>query len=283
MNAKSVNKMYRVLAPIAGLSYLLAVMPRMFWRPERLPGKYYAHRGLHDNQSGAPENTMPAFRKAVEAGYGIELDIQLTKDGKVVVVHDFNLKRLCGIDKEVDQMTYEELQKLTILDSRERIPLFEDVLDLVDGRVPLIVELKVKDIKSRICQAADAILQEYHGVYCIESFAPNALLWYRFHRRRVYRGQLSSDFSNDDLHGIGYIIQQYLLANVFTAPDFIAYDYRHRTNLSKNICRWLYKCPSVAWTIRSQEQLDEAKKYYDYFIFEGFTPGDRISGIRRTV
>lgn len=269
---RSAKKGYQKALSFAGAAYFLAVMPRIFRRPEKIPGKYYAHRGLHDNQSEAPENTMLAFQKAVENGYGIELDVQLTKDGKVVVVHDFNLERLCGVDGDVDRFTYEELQKFTIMNSKQKIPLFLDVLKLVDGKVPLIVELKVKDVHSKICQAADAILQDYDGPYCIESFAPNALFWYRVHRNKICRGQLSSDFSIDNLLGLRYRAQQHLLSNIFTAPDFIAYDFRHRTNFSKNVCRILFKCPSVAWTIRSQEQLEEAKKYYDYFIFEGFIP-----------
>ena len=134
------KKLLPILLGTAG-AYLFAISPRLFNRPEPVPKVYYAHRGLHDNQSDAPENTMAAFDKATEAGYGIELDVQMTKDGQVVVVHDFDLKRVCGIDKAVDECTYEELQEYPIYGSSQRIPLFTDVLQLVGGRVPLIVEI----------------------------------------------------------------------------------------------------------------------------------------------
>ena len=155
-------------AATAAGAYLIAIAPRLCERPERMPKVYYAHRGLHDNISDAPENSLAAFQKAVDAGYGIELDVQMTADGKVVVVHDFNLKRISGVDKEIDQCTYEELQDYPIYGSDQRVPLFEDVLKAVDGKVPLIVELKYKE-GSKICEKAQELLNSYTGIYCIES------------------------------------------------------------------------------------------------------------------
>ena len=246
-------------------------MPRIFKRPAAMPKVYYAHRGLHDNESDAPENTMAAFAKAVDHGYGIELDVQLTKDDQVVVCHDYNLKRICGVDRDIDTMTYEELQQYTVYDSEETIPLFTEVLELVDGQVPLIVELKVKDIYSRIAEKADDILQSYAGVYCVESFHPAALIWYRRNRPDVCRGQLATRNAVKESEKMSFVLR-HLLLNFLTAPDFIAYDVNDKEAVSKNICRKIFGCPSVAWTIRSEEQLKEAEKYYDYFIFEGFLP-----------
>lgn len=102
-----------------------------------------AHRGLFDNHSEAPENSLAAFRKAVDQGFGIELDVQLTKDGKLVVFHDFDLKRMCGIHKKLTELTYAELEQYSLKDSTEKIPLFSAVLDLIAGRTPLVVEIKV--------------------------------------------------------------------------------------------------------------------------------------------
>ena len=161
-----------------------------------MPKVYYAHRGLYDNISDAPENSLAAFQKAVDAGYGIELDVQMTADGKVVVVHDFNLKRISGVDKEIDQCTYEELQEYPIYGSDQRVPLFEDVLKAVDGKVPLIVELKYKE-GSKICEKAQEILNSYTGIYCIESFHPQVLVWYRKNYPHICRGQLSMNFEKD--------------------------------------------------------------------------------------
>lgn len=256
-------------------AYLFAVSPRLMNRPKQMPKVYYAHRGLHDNISDAPENTMAAFEKAVEAGYGIELDVQLTKDGQVVVVHDFNLKRICHVDGDVDDFTYEELQQFPIYGSGERIPLFTDVLKLVDGKVPLIVELKYKNEKSKICEKAQAILNDYQGIYCVESFHPQVLLWYKNNYPAICRGQLSMNYQREEGdHGPEFFVMRHLLLNFLTRPDFIAYDCRAMRALSKNVCRVLFGCPSVAWTVKCQAQLDACRPYFDYFIFEGFVPKD---------
>ena len=259
-------------AATAAGAYLIAIAPRLCERPERMPKVYYAHRGLYDNISDAPENSLAAFQKAVDAGYGIELDVQMTADGKVVVVHDFNLKRISGVDKEIDQCTYEELQDYPIYGSDQRVPLFEDVLKAVDGKVPLIVELKYKE-GSKICEKAQEILNSYTGIYCIESFHPQVLVWYRKNYPHICRGQLSMNFERDDnTKGAQYFALRHLLTNFLTKPDFIAYDCRAMHAVSKNICRNLFGCPSVAWTVKCQAQLDACSRSFDYFIFEGFAP-----------
>lgn len=137
---------------VSGLIYLISITPRLLGRARRMPGKFYAHRGLHNLSEGVPENSMAAFRRAAEHGYGIELDVQLTRDGQVIVAHDYDLKRICGIEKEIDSLTYEELSRFPILGTEERIPLLEDVLKLVKGQVPLIVEIKYKHLGSTICK-----------------------------------------------------------------------------------------------------------------------------------
>ena len=135
-----------VSAVVLAVLYLLAVMPRMTNRADIRPflGRLYAHRGLHDNASDAPENSLAAFRKAVEKGFGIELDVQLTKDLVPVVFHDFTLKRVCGVDKKVRELTFDQLQELRLCGSDQRIPSFDQVLRLVKGRVPLIIEYKIE-------------------------------------------------------------------------------------------------------------------------------------------
>ena len=254
-------------------AYLFAVSPRIKDRPEPMPKVYYAHRGLHDNISDAPENTMAAFAKAVKGGYGIELDVQLTKDGQVVVVHDFNLKRICGIDGDVDSFTYEELQKFPVYESRQTIPLFSDVLALVNGRVPLIVEIKYKGTGKAVCEKTWELLKHYSGVYCIESFHPQALLWFKKHCPKVCRGQLSMNYQRDDgNHGAHYWVMRHLLTNFLTRPDFIAYDVEARKNWSlRTACR-LFHAQEVNWTIRTPQQLLSVKADGAIGIFEHFDP-----------
>lgn len=253
--------------------YLLAIMPRITPRPMyEFKGWYYAHRGLHDNKTDAPENSAKAMRLAVENGYGIELDVQLTKDEKVVVFHDANLKRVCGVDAKVNSMTYEELQKLHLLDSEEKIPLFSEVLKIIDGKVPLIMEVKMVDAKTRVCELANKELVNYKGVYCMESFHPFAVRWYKKNRPDVVRGQLSANFKKEgQKEGFQEWLVHMLFVNVLGRPDFIAYSHKSAGNLSRNLTR-LWGATAVAWTIRSQEELDRNRKKFALFIFEGFIP-----------
>lgn len=256
--------------------YLFLIMPHMTGRPDvsvLFDQIFYAHRGLHDNASDAPENSMAAFKKAVDAGYGIELDVQLTKDRIPVVFHDATLNRVCGVDGKIRDYTYQELQQFTLCSSQERIPLFSDFLKLVDGKVPLIIEIKIYEKADAVCAAADELIRNYKGVYCIESFHPFAVKWYKEHRPEVIRGQLAvSAKLSKQKKGIELWIMQYLLTNFAVKPDFIAYDHRSKNNISRVLCRKLYRSLSVAWTIKSQKELDACRKDYDLFIFEGFLP-----------
>ena len=259
--------------------YLLAIMPRMTGRPDRTPylGVYYAHRGLHDNESEAPENSMAAFQKAVDAGFGIEMDVQLTRDKVPVVFHDFTLKRVCGRSGKISDYSFEELSRLFLCRSKEKIPKLEDFLKLVDGRVPLIVELKVEWTDLSVCPLADELLSAYKGVYCMESFNPLALLWYRRHHKSVMRGQLSDAFLQEEgMKGILYFGLEHLLLNFVTKPDFIAYNHKHYRNLSRLICRKLYKNLAVAYTMKSEKELRERQNDFDLFIFDSFVPGENM-------
>ena len=255
--------------------YLLAIMPRMIKRPDTSLFKkmYFAHRGLHDNDGDAPENSMAAFRKAVEAGLGIELDVQVTKDGVPVIFHDFNLDRVCKAEGKITDCTYEELQTYTLCDSSEKIPKFSDFLEMVDGRVPLIVEIKAETANVSACGVIDALLRAYRGSYCIESFNPMVLWWFRRHHGGVVRGQLSSNFRREgEYWNILYFAMTHLLFNFLTKPDFIAYNHKFSEEPGRRICRRLYRHPAAAWTVRSEKDLQALKGKYDVFIFDSFLP-----------
>ena len=257
--------------------YLLALMPRMTKRPDvsLLKKKYFAHRGLHDNESEAPENSMPSFARAVEAGYGIELDVHVTKDGIPVVFHDAKLARMCGVqaDDEIEDYTYEELQRFTLGASAERIPKLEDVLLMVRGRVPLIVEIKCETTDVSCCAAIDDILRAYGGAYCIESFNPIVLLWFRRYHSEIVRGQLATNFRKDgEFRNVFSFFMTHLLFNFLAKPDFIAYNHEFQKEPGRRICRKLYRRPAAAWTVRSREELEKLRSEFDIFIFESFTP-----------
>lgn len=221
----------------------------------------FAHRGLYSNK--VPENSLNAFKLAKNAGCGIELDIRLTKDGKVIVLHDANLMRSTGIDCNVSETTWEDIRNLRIFNSDEKIPLFSDVLkEMVD--VPLLVELKGEVNGKELCTAAAELLDSYQGIYAIESFNPLIVRWFRKNRPNVIRGQLSMKFKKKELTPAFRFVITNLLTNHFTRPDFIAYDIRHRYQISFLICRILYRVPVVAWTVHQNDNTDG----FDGVVFE---------------
>lgn len=234
----------------------------------------YAHRGLHDNAKGIPENSLMAFRLAAESGFGMELDLQLTKDGRLVVHHDDNLKRSCGEDVRILDLTYEELQAYTIFGTEEHIPLFEEALAAIGRRTPVVVEIKAYTKAEEICPAVWEILKEYRGSYCIESFDPRAVRWFREHQPLVIRGQLMQKYQKGD-HGLNMwtaFFASYMFTNCYTRPDFEAYDFNGRNNLSLTVSRKLLGMQEVSWTIRNWKDYRLVKNSGGICIFEGFEP-----------
>ena len=263
------------------LSYLILILPgkrkketEKFFSQQKL----YAHRGLYNNEGNAPENSMAAFHKAIRAGYGIELDVQLTRDRVPVVFHDDTLKRACNVPGRVDTYTYKQLREFTLFQSNQRIPRLDEVLALVNGRVPLIIEHKIEPRHNlAVCRIVAKLLEKYNGPYCIESFHPMGVHWYKKHKPWVVRGQLSQAFYIRDkkypLYMLpAYICLTHLLINFMGSPDFISYDCRDWWEPSTRICRRLYRCTAVAWTVKSEEQLEKIRPYFDVYIFEGFEP-----------
>ena len=237
----------------------------------KLRGWNYAHRGLHDEKK--PENSMPAFRAALESGYGIELDIHLLRDGNLAVIHDSSLKRTAGADVRIEDLTTDELANYHLGQTEECIPQFQRVLDLFAGKAPLIVELKVVDGNhAALCQAACRMLDSYQGLYCIESFDPRAVAWLRKHRPDIIRGQLSENWMGKKMPipGILKWALTHHVSNIYTRPDFIAYKFGDRKTFGTDICRKLWKVQGVSWTLRSREEYDTAVQEGWIPIFENF-------------
>lgn len=253
------------------LLYVLLIFPRTFRKPSRahLTKHFYAHRGLFNNASEAPENSLAAFKLAVENGYGIELDVQLSKDKVPVVFHDATLNRMCGVDGNVWDYTLEELKKFKLANSEESIPTFAETLEVIGGKCPIIVEYKLDVVSTEVCRLGNELLKVYNGPYCIESFHPLALLWYKKNRPDVVRGQLSMKFWKEKKYKgkFIYLLMTYLVTNIATRPDFIAYKHSDASNLSRRMCR-IFGALSVAWTIKSTEQYEVAKDKFDLFIFD---------------
>lgn len=235
-------------------------------------GTKFAHRGLWDAQS--PENSLSAFQKAVDAGYGIEFDIHKTKDGQVVVFHDDTLMRMCGVEGKVEDKTLAELRGLRLGGTDEKIPLLSEMLALVDGRVPLLVELKGAALDTSLCPVANEILSQYQGDYIIESFNPLLVRWYRKNAPHVVRGQLFCNLLKEKKgNKLFYFLITVLATNVLARPHFLAYGQESVHNLSFMICKYLFRAPAYVWTVRKPEQIP-AKKRNEGIIFEGFIPGE---------
>ncbi|MBE5777936.1 MAG: glycerophosphodiester phosphodiesterase [Clostridiales bacterium] len=257
------------------LLYLFLICPALR-RPkaDHLMGWKYAHRGLHDGNRKVAENSLEAFRRAVDAGYGMELDVQLTKDDQLVVFHDKSLKRVCGVDVDLCTQTYDELRQY-FLPGGQQIPLFSEVLELVDGKTPLIVEVKYHDRLIETCKAAHKQLKQYKGSYCVESFHPLAVRYFRKNAPEIVRGQLASGGSNADKHtsSLNHFCMKHLLVNVLGRPHFVAYSVPEDKSLSVTLMRKLFRPYLAGWTIRSQEVMDYAQKEgFQLPIFELFTP-----------
>ena len=231
----------------------------------------YAHRGLHG--SGLPENSMAAFRAALEGGYGIELDLHLLKDGNLAVIHDSLLKRTTGAAGRIEDLTTADLKNYSLEGTAETIPTFREVLALFDGKAPMIVELKpVGGNHAALAAEACRQLESYSGAYCIESFDPRCLFWLKKHRPQIIRGQLSMNFFRHP-EGQPLPIQAALtchLLNFLSRPDFIAYKYADRNRLGCFLCRKLWHIQGVSWTIRTPEDHAQARKEGWLSIFEGF-------------
>lgn len=240
---------------------------------KNLQGWKYAHRGLHGN--GLPENSMAAFRAALEAGYGIELDLHLLADGGLGVMHDSPLKRTTGQPGRMEDLTVAQLKNYRLEGTREAIPEFSQVLELFAGKAPLIIELKTADGNvDALCETVCKQLEGYSGPYCIESFDPRCVLWLRKHRPDIIRGQLAENFlvSGWKFPKAFLFALTHNMLNFLTRPDFIAYKFSDRKTLSNSICRKLYGIQGVSWTLQRKEDYDTAAAEGWLPIFEGFRP-----------
>ena len=264
-----------IIIVILVLLFLLAIMGRK-GHPglPKLRGWSYAHRGLHGE--GRPENSMAAFRAALEGGYGIELDVHLLKDGNLAIMHDSSLKRTAGADVKIEDLTTEELKNYRLEGTEETIPTFRELLDLYAGKAPLIIELKVAgnnyaELTDAVCKMMDT----YSGTYCMESFDPRCVAWLAKNRPDIVRGQLTENFVANPRSPLPLYLKFVLthqMENFLIRPDFVAYKFADRKNLGNFLARKLWGAQGVTWTLKSQEEFDTAVAEGWLPIFEGFRP-----------
>lgn len=264
-----------ILLLVLVLLYLFALKGRTGnGKLSDLRGWYYAHRGLHSDN--VPENSMDAFSRALDAGYGIELDIHLMKDGNLAVIHDSSLKRTAGADVMIEDLTTEDLEHYRLEGTQEKIPTLTQVLELFDGKAPLIVELKSAcGNHAQLSQRACEVLREYRGVCCLESFDPRCISWLRRNQPQIIRGQLSENFLIDEKSNLPWImkwIMSWNMANLVARPDFIAYRFDHRNHFSVKLCRKLWGIQGVCWTVRNLHDHKIAVQEGWIPIFEDYLP-----------
>ena len=246
--------------------FLVLVFPRAKKPKTQTILNNYAHRGLH-NES-VPENSLAAFSRAIEAGYGIELDVQLSADGQVVVFHDGTLTRMCGVEKKVSECTLEELKTYRLLNSEEQIPTLSEHLALVGGRIPLLVEMKGESANASLVGPLAELLKAYDGPYCIESFNPYLLSQMRKQLPEAYYGLLYTNVCREKGCSFLNILVTLMTLNFLAKPNFISYDKNYRRSplvwFTTKVCR----CPKFVYTIRGDEEYQDALCRGECPIFE---------------
>ena len=274
------HPVYIVLIVLASILLLLGGMwLYMIWPGKRRPEmeKYksvkYAHRGLHDENKA--ENSMSAFAAAKEKGFGIELDVRLSKDGELVVFHDETLTRVVGKEGKVIDFTAEELSKMSLSGTSDGIPTLRQVLDLIDGAVTLLIEIKLGTGERGVAEKFIEVIEGYKGDFIVESFNPLALKVVRRERPDILRGILSAEYMKDEKYKgkLVYRLAQHLALNFLTRPDFIAYDKKGYAVAGLRFVRRVFGTPLITWTIKSQEEENEAiSRGFDTVIFENYIP-----------
>lgn len=257
--------------------YLFLVFPARADRAERakFERRYYAHRGLFSNSGELPpENSLEAFDRACLAGFGSELDVQFTSDGELIVFHDNDYKRAAGQDKNVWDVPFEEARSYRLFSREFGIPTFDEVLRCVDGRAPLIIEIKAEGRTNEqyyeLCRRVDGALAGYKGDYCIESFNPFVMRWWRKNRPQIVRGQLLSapkDYPKS-LPGIARFMLGNLMLDFLSRPNFVAYDCNSVPSalaLNRRL-----GVMSVMWTVKDFETAKRLEKTSDAIIFDSY-------------
>ena len=242
---------------------------------EWIKSSYIAHRGFHSLDKSIPENSLLAFKKAIDYGYAIELDIHILRDGNVVVFHDDNLSRICKKDWALSDVTYDQIKNLHLLNTYEKIPLLTDVLGQVAGKVPLLIELKPKGDYTRLCEAFMVLIKGYTGQFAIQSFNPKIINWFRKNAPDIVRGQLAEYFTDDDtISKFTKFLLKRMWLNYFTKPDFVNYGLKDLPNkyAKKAINTGL---AVIAYTARNQLEFDMVRKYYHNSVFEYFRPDEK--------
>jgi glycerophosphoryl diester phosphodiesterase len=236
----------------------------------RLP---VAHRGLHDPARGVPENSLAAFDAAVAGGYAIELDVRATRDGRAVVFHDAELPRMTGHAGAVGAASSDDVAGLRLLDTDQGVPLLTDALARVDGRAPILIEVKNEKEAGGVESATLAALERYAGPFAVQSFNPETLVWFARRARGVALGFLYSTRTGARGRGRGRDFQEALeRLDARAPPDFLGLDARALPLDPPATAALGARFTLLAWTITSPAAERDARRWCHNVIFEGYRP-----------
>ena len=275
---KIILSLFAVISVVFFL-WVAAIMPKLCKHPltEKIKSVRYAHRGLFSHEDKIPENSLAAFSRAIEKGYGFELDVHLTADKKLAVIHDSSLKRTAGVDIDISKVTYDEISHCRLEGTNEKIPLLSEVLELCQGRVPIMIEMKIDSGNARelACELVSQ-LHKYDGPYCVESFYPDALIALKKADESIMRGQLSCNIRRNDkqFSRLSNFILKNLLTNFLTRPDFISYAWEDRGCVSFSMCRAMFSPSEFLWTVKDKKVLETSERFGAGVIFDSFDPCD---------
>ena len=247
---------------------------------ETFAKRFYAHRGLFDNEKDIPENSLSAFRRAAKQGYGSELDVQFTADKQLIVFHDDNYNRMCGDERNVWDVPWDEASQLRLMGTSERIPLFSETLRAVGGRQPLIVEIKTsgrsKKWNEEVCMQTLRLLREYDGPCCVESFQPHVVSWFRRHASEIVRGQLLyGKKCQPNISWVRRATYSQCLLNFIGRPHFIAMYHEDR-NFGMKMSRRM-GAMTMLWTVKTTKECNRYMPYEDAVIFDNCLPPPRYT------
>lgn len=270
---------YVILAIILGALLLLSLALWLFLIAPRARKKAiqpflrpYAHRGLWGGD--IPENSLAAFDRAAAKGFAIELDVQLSADGVVMVFHDYSLNRVCGEEGKVRERTAAELAACRLSGTEQHVPTLREVLDTVGGRVPLLIELKGESTDTDLVPTTLQVLEGYEGLWCMESFNPLLLRAVKKQAPHVVRGLLSTDLIKEKRKGsklLNFALSK-LLLTCLCRPAFHAWDQKYPRRTALRLGIRLFGAGSMVYTVRDPEQYEAFIKKGTYPIFEGFLP-----------
>jgi len=243
-----------------------------------------AHRGFHNADDGIIENTPTAISQAIAHNFAIEVDVQETADGEALVFHDYTLDRLAEGSGRVIEQTSADLMRVHMKTGTDKLWLLKDLFDLVDGKVPLVIEIKSlmrRDAQGDFVRTVADQVADYKGPACIKSFDPDMLSHARAHRPQVLRGIVADGAEPGPDYARYGRVDRFILRHILhaprTRPHFVSYGVKDLPKAGPSLLRSVFNVPLMCWTVRTREQRDRARRFADQMVFEGFDP-DRDQG-----